>query len=73
MVSVGCAAREHEIKHIEGGTDQYTRYIQWDNHRYSVKSSRPFVQKPVTALELHYDTQRVPMDRGVKKTCETWV
>ena len=55
-----------KIKHVTGGSEQWLTFVQWDNHAYFVKNSRPFVQKPVTDLNRHYDTQRVQMDRDVK-------
>ena len=55
-----------KIKHITGGSEHWLTFVQWDNHAYFVKNSRPFVQKPVTELNRHYGTQRVEMDRDVK-------
>ena len=55
-----------KIRHVTGGSEQWLCFAQWDNHAYFVKNSRPYVQKPVSDLNRHYDIQRVDMDRDVK-------
>ena len=55
-----------KIRHVTGGSEQWLCFAQWDNHAYFVKNSRPYVQKPVSDLNRHYDIQRVDTDRDVK-------